>query len=290
MIAETVTNRGFKNFRRSVIKYGATVTAAFLIIIVGHETDGFGALSRVPASLSVASVRINYGGIYNDFNFDYSGGIVLRDRENIKSVIAAHKTILEQYEECMSLPAYSGSRLEYYSGVRNEYTLTIKYRLVGGGVIERSYYSVLTPEVAEILSAIDYSDEYKKKLAEYYTEEIHLWKEQYVGLMEEPEYYDKYYRYYDARLTRYARSGNNRAKDYSEMPMLYLYERNFFDRFAEAYVRDIMAIDRSNYALSDNIANYYTVYRFKDGFESLWIPMTFENTLRLLEEYGFELP
>ncbi|MCH5193695.1 MAG: hypothetical protein J1F11_07015 [Oscillospiraceae bacterium] len=283
MIAEVVTNRGFKHIRSSVIRYIVTVASAFFIVFMAQSTDGFGAMNRVPAGISVASVEISYSGIYDDFDMGYSKGIVLRDRDNIRAVIDAHKTILAEHEEYMKLKEY---KRHYYDDVEYSYTLTIKYRLVSGEIIDRSYYNVLTPDVAEILSVIDYTDEYKTQIAEYYREKIYDWKKRSANIIEKSDGY--YIDNLDARLRRRIRKGNKPTNDVSDVYVPYLYERGFFDRFAEAYVSDIMAIDESNYSRSD-VVNRYSFYTLDDGYINIRIPKSFGNSLRLLEEYGFEI-
>ncbi|MDE5991613.1 MAG: hypothetical protein K2G87_01035, partial [Oscillospiraceae bacterium] len=59
MIFEVVTNRGFKRFWLSILKYAVTFLAAFGVIYVGAKTEGFGAVSRVPSLSSVTSVEVN---------------------------------------------------------------------------------------------------------------------------------------------------------------------------------------------------------------------------------------
>ena len=283
LIVEAVTNRGFRRFWLSGIKYAATALAVFLIVAAAEVTDGFGAMWYVPASLAVRSAEISYHGILNDFSTD----VTLKDRENIKIVTAAHKAILDEYK------AYNTSAypfVGYYTdNALYKYTLTIKYRLASGRTVEREYYKVITPNVAEILSDIDYTDEYKKQVAEYYTEEIHTMEEKYSDRYKHPENYDTFYNY-NVRLFRVARSSGEYSDSSSELPVTWLYAQKFFDRLAEAYSADIMAIDRSNYALTNDVFNHYTVYRLDDGSRHIWIPKSFVNTLRVLEEYGFEIP
>ena len=282
LIAETVTNRGFKKFRLSVIKWAATVTAAFAVIFLGYETDGFGAMWYVPASLNVRSAEICYRGIYNDFDMD---SVIIKDRENIKAVTAAHKKILDEYKHRLdSNRSYS----DYYNNMIYSYTFTIKYRLAGGRTVEREYNKVISPEVAGILSSIDYTDEYKEQVAEHYVSRINSMKKRYLRILEYPERYDVYLSSYNIRLFRVARS-DRIYSDSFEIPAGWLYTRNFFDQLAEACESDIMAISESNYYLSDP-ENRYSVYRLDDSSWHIWIPKSFVNTLRVLEEYGFEIP
>ncbi|MCH5347931.1 MAG: hypothetical protein J1E40_01280 [Oscillospiraceae bacterium] len=295
MIAEIVTNRGFKNFKFSIIKYIATMAAAYAIIAIGQATDGFGALHRVPSSMTVASVEIGYHGIYNDFSMPGTNGVVLKDRDNIKAVIDAHKTILKEYDENLRVSSsmYSNSglrsgRYSYYDdNVIYKYTIPIKYRLINGGVIEREYYYVLTKDVNEILSAIDYTDEYKEQLAKFYSDRIKGWGEEYAVTLEASKKSETYNSYTSSnvRLSRVDRSSRE-SNGYKEKSIRYLYENNFFERFAEAYSTDIMEISPSNYSLSDK-DNRYTVYYLENGLKDIRIPKSFGNSLRVLSEYGF---
>ncbi|MDE6746409.1 MAG: hypothetical protein K2J72_07200, partial [Oscillospiraceae bacterium] len=120
MIFEVVTNRGFKRFWLSIIKYAVTFLAAFGLIVVGGKTDGFGAVSRIPSLSSVASVEVEgyalsgsyrffdylnwYANVYDatkntDAYFDdrYSP-MVFADKENIGIILDAHKAMIDFYD------------------------------------------------------------------------------------------------------------------------------------------------------------------------------------------------
>lgn len=287
LIAEAVTNRGFKRFWLSAVKYIATVIAAYIIIFIGLATDGFGALWYVPAGISVRSAEISYHGVWNDFDID---SVTIKDRENIKAVTDAHKAILDDYKGYLN--SSSTSRSEYYDyKILYNYTLTIKYRLAGGRTVERAYYRGMTPEVAEILSSIDYTDEYKKQVAEYYVSLTSYMKERFQRRLEklnDPGPNDTPIQHYNIRLYRISRYSGEYSNDI-KLRTDWLYERNFFDRLADALSADAMAISESNYYLSDPV-NSYSFYRLDDGLTDFYIPKSFVNTLRLLEEYGFEIP
>lgn len=297
MILEVITNRGFKRFWFSGIKYIATMLAAFLIIFVSQKTDGFGALWRVPSEITVSSVEIYYPGFYGDFS-GVAGrdSVTLTDKENIKAIIAAHKEVLAEYKE------YTSGTSDYYDPASGRYyttekytrgaslngSLTIKYHLAGGRILEREYYSHFSPNVADILSGIDLTEEYKTQIADRYRTKIKGWSEEYSKLIE-----------YDRSNNQTGYLSNNvklsyelasyAVKNHDEgISMYYLYNHNFFDQLADAYANDIMAINEDNYYHSELADNYSL--DFTGFYYGLSVPGSFKNTLDLLSAFDFNIP
>lgn len=286
MIFEVVTNRGFKKFWLSGIKYAVTMVSAFLLIFTAQKTDGFGALWRVPSASMVTSVEINYGGFYNDFPY---GKLILKDSQNIEAVIAAHKNVLDEYRTYRNDTSYDG---RYYDNrdriiVFDRSSLVITYKLAGGGTIERDYpSSYLNPKTIEILSAIDLTDEFRTQMAETYKERILNAKTDFEGTI---EYQKKRNRteYLGYSVYLYNNAISYRDNRSNEISQYYLYNHGFFEQLAEAYTKDIMAINDENYYHSEIAEQYRLEIR---NTSSLSVPGSFENTLKLLEEYDFYIP
>ena len=284
MIFEVVTNRGFRKFWLSGIKYAATMVSAFLLIFVAQKTDGFGALWRVPAAGMVTEVEIWYDGFYGDFNFVNT--VTIKDRQNIEAIIAAHKNVLDNYKEFHSLSS-DHEYLSYYESkkiyVNDE--VTVKYKLAGGGTIERSYDRYITPSTMELLSVIDLSDEFKTQAAENCRTSIINSRDSFESRMAYNKEKNRTDHLGDTAVLTNALGakifGNN-----SEISMYYLYNHNFFEQLAEAYANDIMAINEENYYRSEIPEQYTLSCR---GI-MLNIPGSFENTLRLLAAYDFYIP
>ncbi len=294
MIFEVVTNRGFKRFWMSIIKYAVTFIGAWAVILIGSSTEGFGAVYRVPSASSVTSAEIYYEGYYTDFSsvgnyYSNDTPIVIKDKENINTIVSAHNTAIQHYKE-------------HYTGSINDYTnsipylpLTIKYNLIGGRSFIRHYYA-LCPEALEILTAIDVSEEYKTQVAEIYRENIldvptsYNNNVKYLTESGEPAAESEY------GYTAYADNHIlTNFRNSTQITVSSLCARGFYEQLADAYYKDIMAINEENYFRSE-LKNVWNLYTFTgNGGASvhgimLSVPESFENTVALLENFDFNLP
>ncbi|MCH5349356.1 MAG: hypothetical protein J1E40_08545, partial [Oscillospiraceae bacterium] len=290
MIFETVTNRGFRRFWLSIIKYIATILAAVGIVYVGHTSEGFGAVQKIPSLSSVSSVSLSYSGFYGDFQM---GSCEFIDPENIQTIIDAHSALLKNYNE--QKPNYPGGYKqmnEYYGGRFNIDTATsdnsiyIDYKLKSGKVIER-HYSLLNWEAAEILSKIDLTDEYRTQKAENYKKKILSVSADIASELDNDND-----RVYASSVRGCYVSNVTLAYSGEEISPTVLYRRGFFEQLAEAYSNDIMSINEENYYHS-NLKNLYYLHinSFIRGTSYvLDVPESFSNTLGVLERFGFEIP
>ncbi len=292
MIFEVVTNRGFKRFWLSIIKYAVTFFGALAVILIGSSTEGFGAVYRVPSASSVTSVDIYYEGYYTDFSdfgnyYRNDTPIVIKDKENINTIVSAHSTAIQHYKQhCKE------SVIDYTNSIPYV-PLTIKYNLFGGRSFIRQYYA-LCPEAMEILTALDVSEEYKTQVAEIYRKKILDVPKSYNNTVkalaetEKPAAEYDYTAYADNRiLTSY--------KNSTHITVSSLCARGFYEQLADAYCKDIMAITEENYFRSE-LKNVWNLYTFTgNGGASvhgimLSVPESFENTVALLDKFDFNLP
>ncbi|MBD5146369.1 MAG: hypothetical protein HDT21_10760 [Ruminococcus sp.] len=316
MIFEVVTNRGFKRFWLSILKYAATFLAAFGVIYVGAKTEGFGAVSRVPSLSSVTSVEVNgyaMSGSYNFFDYmgwnanvydatknadvyfdDRNAPMVFTDKENIGIILDAHKAMIDFYDRYKT-DDFTGGRYDHLSDYSSSYAdITIRYNLKGGGSLTRSYlyYDQATED---ILSRLDLTEEYKSQTAERYRKYI-------VQIPEIFEHDMEYIKEYpDAKLV----NGRDRAYDVFVSPWISpslikrsegisiesLCRRGFYEQLADAYAKDIMAITEENYYYSDlhNVWNVNLTGDMRFGSAAITVPESFSNTVELLEYFDFDL-
>ncbi len=294
MIFEVVTNRGFKRFWLSIIKYICTFIAAAVLIFVGQKTEGFGSVYRVPAAAAVTSAEIYYEGFYGDFapignNFyGNEAPIVIKDKENIKTIISAHKTAVLDYKERGN--KYGTDDVNFYLNSIPYKPLSIKYNLIGGGSLYRRYNG-LCSEAMEILTALDVSEEYKTRVAEIYRESILEVPVKYENIIEAARQHNEEYR---VKLVAYTRNRILTNDDFTKVSVSSLCERGFYEQLADAYCKDIMAINEENYFRSElkNVWTLYTCSSDGDSYYStdapaLSVPESFENTVALLEIFDF---
>ena len=276
VILEVAANRGFRKIWLSLIKYAGAMAASVLIIFAAQETEGFGMVTRVPDISQVKYVELNYGGFYGMFRLPYEytndgrviGFLEFNESENIETIISVHKNVISD-ENRIERSARPGNSVE------------IRYHLKSGGTMVRRYSN--TPaEVAEMLGRLDLTDEYKTQLAEMYKNKILTAKNNYINMREyNPEYTSKLQFYLSEATQDYL--GESDAILINK-----LIDRDFFEQLAEAYAKDIMNITEENYYRS----SAKNIYRFeiRNGMSfELNVPETFDNTLELLEYFGFNI-
>lgn len=276
VILEVAANRGFRKIWLSLIKYAGVMATSVLIIFAAQETEGFGMVTRVPDISKVKYVELNYGGFYGMFRLPYEytkdGRVIdfleFNESENIETIISVHKNVISD-ENRIERSARPGNSVE------------IRYHLKSGGTMVRRYSN--TPaEVAEMLGRLDLTDEYKTQLAEMYKNKILTAKNNYINMREyNPEYTSKLQFYLSEATQDYL--GESDAILINK-----LIDRDFFEQLAEAYAKDIMNITEENYYRS----SAKNIYRFeiRNGMSfELNVPETFDNTLELLEYFGFNI-
>lgn len=277
IILEVAANRGFKKIWLSLIKYAGAMAASVLIIFAAQETEGFGMVTRVPDISQVKYAELNYGGFYGMLHlpreYDESGSwrisyLELDEKENIETIISAHQNIVDEKnrKEPITRPGNS---------------VEIRYHLKSGGTLVRQYHS--TPaEAAEILGRLDLTEEYRTQLAEKYKNEILTAKKDHLLMYEyNSEFVTKMQFYLSEATQEYM--GKNDTILVSK-----LIDRDFFEQLAEAYAKDIMNITEENYYRSTAKNVYRLVVQYGTSFD-LRIPETFDNTLELLEYFGFDI-
>lgn len=284
MVLEVVTNRGFRRFWLSVIKYGATVGGSALLILLIRRTDGFGMVQAVPPDWAISSVYINYNGYYSDFKGYY---LDFDEPENIRIITDTHKALIRNYNQHKK--DHHNGELSKNTAVKSS-SIHIYYTLKGGFVIER-WYSFLNREASETLRQIDLTNEYKTQVASYYDDFIrnfysHGIEEKLEKLS--PAELDEY----EQKHRAYVSPGGAavRQEDIVEngISRVALYKSGFYDRLADAYSKDIMNITEENFYRSD-LKNEYILSQYQYN-DSIYIPESFSNTIEILEQYGFRLP
>lgn len=309
MIFEVVTNRGFKRFWLSIIKYAVTVIAAVCIVAVGITTGGFGMVTRIPSADLVASVEIGgdalggtnglfshsfrhdnfYGDSYSASNGEYFEGIydpiVFTDKETIGIIVDAHRAAVDYYSE----------HEDYYKIVNRapgSGSISIRYHLAGGAVMDRTY-NYYGPAAQEIISRLDLTEEYKTNIAERYKKYIaevpKLYEAEIAYMKEKREKAD----YGDGRRRVYETTVRSVIlnRETAGISIESLGRRGFYDQLAEAYSKDIMAITEENYYYSDkhNIWRVNLTGDMNMGYASIMVPESFVNTVELLEYFDFDL-
>lgn len=167
LLFEVVTNRGFKKFWISGIRYVATIAIILGFSAIMKQTDGFGTVYTIPNAESVMSVDISYNGVFAQTHSDPTTRNYA-DQKTIAAVMAAHKANLERYRgekttnsqtnlQYMNT-SVSSSNIAVSSNNQQTYIMTLKYNLKNGRIIERIYDFSFAEY--NMLMAIDLTNEY----------------------------------------------------------------------------------------------------------------------------------
>jgi len=250
LLFEVITNRGFKKFYMSAIRYAVTIAAVVGITLLFKQTDGFGAVTKIPSADSVASVETDYGGFFGIF--DDNKTQTYSDSQTIEAIVKAHTSIIQRYEKEKN----SGSSWDPYSNLSN---VQITYNLKNGSSFSRTYSLHL--EDAILLKSIDKTPEFKEKC-------LQTLKNDYKTYSEMSN--EKEFLYLNNSLH------NNPTPINSK----------YADELFEAIAEDISQIPESEYlAPSKDFIAFLEV-----GNIRIPLNENFSNTLLLFKKYNIKIP
>ena len=142
-IMEIISNRGFKKFWLSILKFAGTITCIYAVLLLCHATNGFGVNKYVPLESAVDTVNIdldNYYGNTSIYNFSVTNKHIIHD------VVSLHeKVIKEKYEDKnTSHKEISESELDQRIkngalATYNRKNISITYYLKNGSILTREY-------------------------------------------------------------------------------------------------------------------------------------------------------
>lgn len=142
-IMEIISNRGFKKFWLSILKFAGTITCIYVVLLLCHSTNGFGVNKYVPLESAVDTVNIdldNYYGNTSIYNFSVT------NKHTIHDVVSLHeKVIKEKYEDKnTSHKEISESELDQRIkngalATYNRKNISITYYLKNGSILTREY-------------------------------------------------------------------------------------------------------------------------------------------------------
>lgn len=138
-IMEIISNRGFKKFWLSILKFAGTITCIYAVLLLCHSTNGFGVNKYVPLESAVDNVII-------DFDNTSTYNLPIRNKHTIHDVVSLHeKVIKEKYEDKnTSHKEISESELDQRIkngalATYNRNNISITYYLKNGSILTREY-------------------------------------------------------------------------------------------------------------------------------------------------------
>lgn len=265
MIFEVITNRGFKKFYKSIIRYVITIMAVFALPVVVSKTHGFGAEYYVPSSSSVNSVYVEYSG-FNDNLTKYTNKTV------IDNVIAMNKDIVnclktdDEYRKFMMDKSVSPNYV--LENQVPEFSISFFYTLKDGRNVSREYS--VTRKQLEMLDGIQLDEATIEKLVNFIKNNKRY-----------STYYDTISQSEEAKEDNIVARNNltisvsNKLDDF----ISYTVDNDFIDELAEAYRKDLENLTLDEIKDSDIYAKL-----FNKG--DITIYNSCKNTVKFLKDEG----
>lgn len=142
-IMEIISNRGFKKFWLSILKFAGTITCIYAVLLLCHSTNGFGVNKYVPLESAVDTVNIdldNYYGNTSIYNFSVT------NKHTIHDVVNLHKEVIENKYENKNTSHKEISESELDKSIKNgalathnQGNISITYYLKNGSILTRAY-------------------------------------------------------------------------------------------------------------------------------------------------------
>ena len=262
MIFEVITNRGFKKFYKSVIKYIITIMAVFALPVIVSKTHGFGMEYYVPSASSVKSVYVEYEG-FNDNLTQY------KDRTIIENVIAMNRDVVnclkndDEYRKYMLNQSVSQNYV--FENQVPEFSVSLSYMLRDGRMVSREYS--VTREQLNMLDGIQLNEASIEKL---------------VNTIKGQKRYSSYN--YDDKILRpegvspQSKANISVTNKYNDQ-IYYQINEEFIDRLADAYRKDLESLTLDEIKASDIYAKLF-------NNENIVVYNSCENTVKLLKDEG----
>ncbi|MBQ4095986.1 MAG: hypothetical protein IJC65_06130 [Oscillospiraceae bacterium] len=260
---ETITNRGFKNFSKSIVRCIVTIGVSVIIIFVLNNKWAFGASTRVPDVEDVESVTIDFYGYPAVDGYYYTRTVVeYTSEEGIEIITDIHRDFIENYE-------YRSGSFEYESqygyGYYDRYDYTLVYKLKNGLTMKRTF--TLSEDTVIGLHALNNT----KDFAEYTCDRIiekYADTNKLVFGVKLKNGYDGY-----TSFAIEARDGDARYLSEAEYD-------DFLEELCEAIKTDV---DSRN---SDDIITEENIYiRINIGGQYAYILKSDVNSIAVLEKY-----
>gem|GEM_PF-3561548 len=260
---ETITNRGFKNFSKSIVRCIVTIGVSVIIIFVLNNKWAFGASTRVPDVEDVESVTIDFYGYPAVDGHYYTRTVVeYTSEEGIGIITDIHRDLIENYE-------YRSGSFEYESqygyGYYDRYDYTLVYKLKNGLTMKRSF--TLTEDIVTDLHALNNTKDFAEYTCDSIIENYGDTNKLVFGVKLKNGY-DGY-----TSFAIEARDGDARYLSEAEYD-------DFLEELCEAIKTDV---DARN---SDDIITEGNIYiRINIGGQYAYVLKTDVNTIAVLEKY-----
>lgn len=254
-IMEVITRRGFRKFWQAGLGFAAAVISVVILCNVFTATKGFGMAKKVPSAASVESVTLYTGDLSE---------LVIRDRKVIEETVKLHEELVDRHFNQESYSYNTVNNPDYYRIYDSD--ISIDYSTYTGSTITRDY-TLPSGMLGELTKAILLSDEYAKQV---YNGMFTYQYNRINGLYGENEKYEPVSIEYIDKTSVYQNKN---------------VEKTDLDAIRLAYYNDLSAMTE------DDLLNAKFYGTITDGImaDEGFVLETFENTIAVLEELGFQV-
>ena len=138
-IMEIISNRGFKKFWLSILKFAGTITCIYAVLLLCHATNGFGVNKYVPLESAVDNVII-------DFDNTSTYNLPIRNKHTIHDVVSLHEIVIKEKYEDKNTSHKEIPESELDQRIKNgalatynRNNISITYYLKNGSILTREY-------------------------------------------------------------------------------------------------------------------------------------------------------
>lgn len=138
-IMEIISNRGFKKFWLSILKFAGTITCIYAVLLLCHATNGFGVNKYVPLESAVDNVII-------DFDNTSTYNLPIRSKHTIHDVVSLHEIVIKEKYEDKNTSHKEIPESELDQRIKNgalatynRNNISITYYLKNGSILTREY-------------------------------------------------------------------------------------------------------------------------------------------------------
>lgn len=95
LVVETITNRGFKKFGKSLARYGIIIACTLAVILTINKTACFGIAYQVADVSDVDQIALSYSGLFAN---QYFRNIKITSKDSIATLLEVQQDVIDEYK------------------------------------------------------------------------------------------------------------------------------------------------------------------------------------------------
>lgn len=168
LVVETITNRGFKKFGRSLARYGIIIACTLAIILTINKTECFGVSYKVADVNDVDQIVLNYSGLFTE---NYLRNVKITSKENIATILEVQQDLIDEHK--LNKKDASGIldwRVGDFSFMNSYVSTDLQIKLEGKADYYRDYY-ISYKNILKLVG-VELSDEYVDARIQLYRDNV----------------------------------------------------------------------------------------------------------------------